>query len=172
MAKLLNDPKNGVRGRLVAIDNSGLLGPFFTLRIPPNTYDLQRPGSYIDFILLDTARKTMQKRIHIDDELSVIIHTATAAVEGGTRNELTFQITPKSKSQRISHTVRKFESLSPVNGKVIENDGHHVIVVDAGAPVVVSLLEHKPSQTKKVKINSWITFWPSPPTHGIILGKV
>ncbi len=172
MARLLNNPEYGVRGRMVAIDNSGLLGPFFTLRIPPNTFDLQRPGSYIDLRLLDSARKTMQKRIHIDDELNVIIHTATAAVEKGTRGELTFQIVPKSKSQRISHTTRRFESLMPVNGKVIDNDGHHVIVVDAGVPVVVSLLEHKPSQTKKVKINSWITFWPVPPTHGIILGKI
>ena len=172
MPKLLNDPKNAVRWRLVAIDNSGLLGPFITLRIPPNTFDLQRPASYIDFSLLDTARKIMQKRIHIDDELDVIIHAAAAGVEKGTRNELTFQIAPKGKSQRISHATRKFESLTPVNGKVIDNDGHHVIVVDAGVPVVVSLLEHKPSQTKKVKINSWITFWPIPPTHGIILGKI
>ena len=172
MAKLLNNPEYGVRGRLVAIDNSGLLGPFFTLRIPPNTFDLQRPASYIDFSLLDTTRKIMQKRIHIDDELHVIIHAATAGVEKGTRNELTFQIAPKGKSQRISHALRRFESLTPVNGKVIDNDGHHVIVVDVGVPVVVSLLEHKPSQTKKIKINSWITFWPTPPTHGIILGKI
>ncbi|MDY7010455.1 MAG: hypothetical protein SVV80_06835 [Planctomycetota bacterium] len=172
MAKLLSDPKNAVRGRLVAIDNSGLLGPFITFRVPPNTFDLQRPASYIDFRLLDTARKTMQKRIHIDDELSVIIHAATVGVEKGTRNEYTFQIAPKGRSQHISHVVRRFESLTPINGKVVDNDGHHVIVVDAGATVVVSLLEHKPSQTKKVKINSWITFWPTPPTHGIILGKI
>ncbi len=172
MAKLVSNPEYAVRGRLVAIDNSGLLGPLFTLRIPPNTYDVQRPGSYIDLHLLDTARKTLQKRIHLDDELDVVIHAATPAVDKGTRNELTFSISPKSRSQRISHTRRCFDSLSPVNGKVIDNDGHHVIAVDAGVPVVVSLLQHKPSQTQKIKINSWITFWPSPPTHGIILGKI
>ena len=66
MPKLLNNPEYGVRGRLVAIDNSGLMGPFFTLRIPPNTFDLQRPGSYIDIHLLDSAGKTTQKRIHIE----------------------------------------------------------------------------------------------------------
>ena len=56
-------------------------------------------------------------------------------------------------------------------GKVIENDEHHMIVVDAGLPIVVSLLEHKPTQTREVKLNSWVTFWPVPPTHGIILGR-
>lgn len=172
MAKLLSDPKFAVRGRLVAIDNSGLLGPFFTLRVPPNTFDVQRPASYLDFRLLDTARKTLQKRIGVDDELQVIIHTATSGVEPGTRNELTFQIAPKSQSQRISHTQRRFDSLTPINGKVVENDGRYVVVIDAGVPVVVSLLDHKPSQTKQIKINSWVTFWPSPPTHGIVLGKV
>ena len=172
MAKLLSDPKYAVRGRLMAIDNSGLLGPFFTLRVPPNTFDVQRPASYIDFRLLDTARKTLQKRINVDDELAVIIHTATPAVQAGTRNELTFQTNPKSKSQRISHALRRFESLTPINGKVTENDGHHVIVVDAGVLVVASLLEHKPSQTRQIKLNSWVTFWPTPPTHGIILGKI
>jgi len=172
VAKLLSDPANAVRGRLMAIDNCGLIGPYFVLRVPPNTFDLQRPASYIDFRLLDTHRKTLQKRISVDDELQVIIHAATAAVQAGTRNELTFQVAPKSKSQRISHTLRQFESLTPVNGKVTDNDGHHVIVVHAGVPAVVSLLEHKPSQTKKVKINSWVTFWPTPPTHGIILGRV
>ncbi len=172
MAKLLNNPDYAVRGRLVAIDNSQLLGPFFTLRIPPNTYDVQRPGSYIDLHLLDTSRKTLQKRIHIDDELDVIIHCATPAVDRGTRNELTFQILPKSRSPRISHARRRFDSLSPINGKVIDNDGRHVIAVDAGAPVIVSLLQHKPSQTKDIRVNSWIMFWPAPPTHGIILGKV
>ena len=172
MAKLLSDEKYAVRGRLVAVDNSGLVGPIFTLRVPPTTFDLQRPASYIDFQLLDTNRKTLQKRIRIDDELQVIIHAATAAVAGGTRNESTFQIAPRGRCQRISHCRRAFGSMSPVNGKVIDNDGHHSIVVDAGVPVVVSLLEHKPSQTKQVKVNSWVTFWPAPPTHGIILGKV
>ncbi|KKL64972.1 hypothetical protein LCGC14_2159650, partial [marine sediment metagenome] len=130
------------------------------------------PGSYIDFRLLDTARRTLQKRISVDDELQVIIHAATVSVDTGTRNELTFQVTPKNKTQRISHTVRQFDSLTPINGKVIDNDAHHLIVIDAGVPVVVSLLEHKPSHTRKVKINSWLTFWPTPPTHGIILGKL
>jgi len=137
-----------------------------------DSFDLQRPGSYVDFTLLDTNRKTLQRRIHLDDELDVIVHAATAAVSPGTRNELTFQTAPRSRCQRISHCRRAFESLSPVNGKVIDNDEHHVIVVDAGAPVVVSLLQHKPSQTKQVKLNSWVTFWPAPPTHGIILGKI
>jgi len=172
MAKLLSDPTYAVRGRLVAVDNSGLLGPFFVLRVPPSTFDLQRPASYIDFRLLDTARKTMQKRITVEDELEVIIHAATPAVSSGTRNELTFHLAPKAQSQRVSHAVRRFESLTPVNGKVIDNDGHHAIVIDAGVPVVVSLLEHKPSQTKQIKLNSWLTFWPTPPTHGIVLGKV
>jgi len=172
MAKLLSDPNYAVRGRLVAVDNSGLLGPFFVLRVPPHTFDLQRPGSYMDFRLLDTGRKTLQKRIHLDDELDVIIHAATAALEAGTRNEATFLVVPKSRSQRITHAQRRFESLTPINGKVIDNDEHHVIVVDAGVPVVVSLLEHKPSQTKKVRAGAWVTFWPVPPTHGIILGKV
>ncbi len=172
MAKLLSDSKYAIRGRLVAIDNSGMIGPFFTLRYPPTTFDLQRPGTYIDFRLLDTARKTLQKRIGLHDELDVIMHAATAKLDSGTRNEQTFYTVPKSKGQRISHTQRRFDSLTPINGKVIDNDGHHVIVVDAGVPVVVSLLEHKPSQTQKVKINSWVTFWPTPPTHGIILGKL
>ncbi len=172
MAKLLNDSKYAVRGRLMAIDNSGMIGPFFMLRYPPTTFDLQRPGTYIDFHLLDTARKTLQKRISLDDELHVVIHVATANLDSGTRNEQTFHTVPKSKAQRISHARRTFESLTPINGKVIDNDAHHMIVVDAGVPVVVSLLEHKPSQTKKIKINSWVTFWPTPPTHGIILGKL
>ena len=172
MAKLLSDPTYGVTGRLVAVDNSGLLGPYFVLRVPPNTFDLQRPASYIDFRLLDTARKTLQKRISVDEELKVIIHAATAAVKPGTRTELTFEVAPKGKSQRISHATRRFESCTPVNGKIIENDGRHLIVVDAGVHIVVSLLEHKPSQTKQLKLNSWVTFWPAPPTHGIILGKL
>ncbi len=172
MAKLLTDKNYAVRGRLVTIDNSGLLGPLFTIRIPPATADIQRPGSYIDFILLDTHRKTLQKRIHIDDELDVIIHAATAAVSSGTRDELTFRTHTCSKCQRISHCRRVFEAVTPINGKVLDNDAHHTIAVDAGVPIVVSLLEHKPTQTRKIKVNSWVTFWPSPPTHGIILGKV
>jgi len=171
MAKLLTDEAFAVRGRLVAVDNSHLVGPLFTLRVPPTSSDVQRPGSYMDFVLLDTHRKTLQKRIHVEDELQVIIHAATAAVEPGTRNELTFQTTPRSGAQRISHCRRVFDGLSPINGKVIENDERHDIAVDAGAPLVVTLLEHKPSQTKQVKLNAWVTFWPSPPTHGIILGK-
>ena len=78
---------------------------------------------------------------------------------------------PRSKCPRISHASRLFEGTSPINGNVVANDEHHMIVVDAGCPVSVSLLEHKPSQTRLVKINSWVTFWPTPPTHGIILGK-
>ncbi|MCK4601878.1 MAG: hypothetical protein KAU28_05400 [Phycisphaerae bacterium] len=171
MAKLLSDDTYAVIGRLVAIDNSALVGPMFTLRVPPNTFSIQRPGSYIDLNLLDTHRKTLQKRISVGDELQVIIHTATAAVEAGTRNEMTFQTHPKSKCQKVSHCRRSFSGMSPVNGKVVDNDGRHTIVVDAGLPAVVTLLQHKPSQTKTIKINSWVTFWPTPPTHGIILGK-
>lgn len=172
MAKLLSDSQYAVRGRLVGLDNSGLIGPMFMLRVPPSTADPQRPGSYLDFTLLDTNRKTMQKRLHVDDELEVIIHAATATAESGTRNEQTFQLLPKGKCQRISHCRRTFEGVSPINGKVTDNDGRHTIVVDAGVPVVVTLLEHKPSQTKQVKVNAWVTFWPVPPTHGIILGKI
>jgi len=172
MARFLSDPTHSVRGRLVAIDNSGMIGPFFVLRVPPTTFDLHRPATYIDFRLLDTARKTLQKRIGVDDELRAIIHAATPALDSGTRNEMTFQVQPKSRSQRITHARRQFDSATPINGKVVDNDAHHTLVLDAGVPVVVSLLEHKPSQTKKIKINSWITFWPAPPTHGIILGKV
>lgn len=172
MAKFLSDQAHAVRGRLVAIDNSGLVGPFLTLRVPPRTFDIQRPASYMDFRLLDTARKTLQKRIGVDDELELIIHAYTSSVASGTRNELTFQVQPKGRCQRISHAVRRFDSLTPVNGKVVDNDGRKMIVVDAGVPVVVTLLEHKPSQTKEIKVNSWVIFWPSPPTHGIVLGKV
>ena len=172
MAKLLSDENYAVHGRLVGIDNSGLVGPMFTLRVPPSTSDPQRPASYIDFSLLDTHRRTLQKKFHIDGELKVIIHAATAAVEQGTRNELTFHTSPRGKCQRISHCLRKFAGVSPINGKVVDNDGHHTIVVDAGVSVVVTLLEHKPSQTKQVKLNAWVTFWPAPPTHGIILGKI
>ena len=172
MAKLLTDNTYAVRGKLVAVDNSGVVGPLFTLRVPPATADVQRPGSYIDFVLLDTHRKTLQKRVHLDDELDVIIHAATASVGPGTRNELTFLTEPRGRCQRISHCRRVFAAITPINGKVIDSDGHHAIVVDAGVPIVVSLLEHKPTQTRQVKVNSWVTFWPSPPTHGIILGKV
>ena len=171
MAKLLSDDTFAVRGRLVAVDNSGLVGPLFTLRVPPNSFDVQRPGSYIDLVLLDTHRKTLQKRIHVDDELQVIIHAATSAVDKGTRDELTFVVAPRGTCQRISHTTRLFQGVSPINGKVVENDGRHTIAVNAGVPMVVSLLEHKPSQTQKVRLNAWVTFWPVPPTHGIILGK-
>lgn len=172
MAKLLSDDRYAVRGRLVAVDNSQLLGPLFTLRVPPNTFDLQRPGSYIDFVLLDTNRKTLQKRIHVEDELQVIIHAAAAAIEDGTQNEQTFATVPRSRGQRISHCRRVFEGLSPINGKVVDNDEHHTLVVDAGVPIVVSLLGHKPTQTRTIKIAKWVTFWPTPPTHGILLGKV
>jgi hypothetical protein len=172
MAKLLSEDKFAVRGRLVAVDNSGMVGPMFVLRIPPNTADINRPGSYIDLELLDTHRKTLQKRINLDDELQVIVHAAAATVTPGTRNEMTFEIIPRASAQRVSHCRRTFTSVSPVNGKVIENDGHHTIVVDAGVPIVVSLLEHKPTQTREIKVNAWVTFWPTPPTHGIILGKM
>ncbi|MHC4984119.1 MAG: hypothetical protein ACYTF6_13250 [Planctomycetota bacterium] len=172
MAKLLTDETYAVRGKLVAIDNSGIVGPLFTLRVPPATADVQRPGSYIDFALLDTHRKTLQRRIHVDDELNVIIHAATASISRGTRNELTFLTEPRGKCQRISYCRRVFEAITPINGKLIDNDARHTIVVDAGVPMVVSLLEHKPTQTRQLKVNSWVTFWPSPPTHGIILGKV
>jgi len=172
MAKFLSDSKYAVRGRLVAVDDGGMVGPMFTLRLPPSTSDVQRPGSYIDLVLLDTNRKTLQRRIAVGDELEVILHAATPAVTSGTRNELTFEVFPRGQCQRISHCRRVFNSMGPVNGKVIDNDEHHMIVVDAGLLIAVSLLEHKPAQTKEVKVNAWVTFWPAPPTHGIILGKV
>jgi len=172
MAKFLSDQAYAVRGRLVAIDNAGLVGPFIVLRVPPTTFDVQRPASYMDFRLLDPSRKTLQKRINVDDELEVILHAFTASAGKGTRNELTFQVEPKGRCQRISHTVRCFDSLTPVNGKVVDSDGRNMIVVDAGFPVVVSLLEQKRAAAKEIKVNSWITFWPSPPTHGVVLGKV
>jgi hypothetical protein len=172
MAKFLSDSKYAVRGRLVAVDDGGMVGPMFTLRLPPSTSDVQRPGSYIDLVLLDTNRKTLQRRIAVGDELEVILHAATPAVTSGTRNELTFEVFPRGQCQRISHCRRVFTSIGPVNGKVIDNDEHHMIAVDAGLPIVVSLLEHKPAQTKEVKVNAWVTFWPTPPTHGIILGKI
>ncbi|MBS3733690.1 MAG: hypothetical protein KGY99_02060 [Phycisphaerae bacterium] len=171
MAKLLTDPEYAVRGRLVAVDNSGAVGPLFTLRIPPNTADVQRPASYLDFRLLDTNRKTLQKRIALDDELDVVIHAAAATVDAGTQREPTFRLRPVSRSQQIPYCRRIFESLSPINGKVVANDEHHTIVVDAGVPVVVTLLGHTPTRTRQVKVNAWVTFWPCPPTHGVVLGK-
>ncbi len=172
MAKLLSDEKYAVRGRLVAVDNRQLVGPLFTLRIPPSSSDIQRPGSYIDLVLLDTHRKTLQKRIHVDDELKVIIHAATAKLDKGTDREVTFNIALRSKCQRISHCRREFAGITPINGKILENDGRNTIAIDAGVPIVVSLLEHKAAQVKQLRINSWVTFWPSPPTHGLILGKI
>lgn len=171
MAKLLTDERYAVRGRLVAVDNGGLVGPMFTLRYPPATGDVQRPGSYIDFVLLDTHRKTLQKRIHVEDELNVIIHVATAELASGTRGQLTFETRPAGKCHPISHCRRLFDAMTPLNGKVVDSDAHHMVVIDVGVPVVVSLLGHKPSQTKAVKLNAWATLWPCPPTHGIILGK-
>jgi hypothetical protein len=171
MAKFLSDGKYAVRGRLVAVDDSGMVGPMFTLRMPPSTCDVQRPASYLDLVLLDTNRKTLQRRIAVGDELDVVIHAATPAIASGTRNEQTFDVQPRGQCQRISHCRRLF-TFGPINGKVLDNDEHHMIVVDAGIPVAVSLLEHKPAQTKEIKVNAWVTFWPTPPTHGIILGKV
>ena len=171
MSKFLSDAKYSLRGRLVAVDDSGMVGPMFTIRIPPHTFDLQRPASYIDIRLLDTNRKTLQKKFQVGDELQVIMHAATTAVSSGTRNELTFEVAPRGAAQRIAHCRRTFDAVSPINGKVIDNDEHHLIVVDAGVPLVVSLLDHKPTQTRAIKLNAWITFWPAPPTHGIILGK-
>ncbi len=171
MAKFLSDRTYAIKGRLVAVDDSDLVGPMFTLRIPPTTFDVQRPGSYIDFVLLDSNRKTLQKRIGVGDELQVIIHAATANVTSGTRNELTFEVFPRGKSQRISHCRRVFDAHCPVNGKVVDNDERHTIVVDSGVPIVLSLLDHTPTRTRQIKLNSWVTFWGAPPTHGIILGK-
>ena len=172
MGTLLEDERFAVRGRLVAIDNSGLVGPMFVLRVPPTTFDLHRPGSYIDLHLLDARRKTLQKRIHLDDELDVIVHAATAGLDAGTRNELTFDIAPRSQCQRVSHCARLFTGARPINGKVAANDGRKLVAVDAGLPVVVLLLGHTPTKTKSIEVGSWVMFWPAPPTHGIILGKV
>ena len=172
MAKLLSDATYAVRGRLVAIDNSVIVGPMFRLRLPPVTFDLQRPGSYIDLDLLDTHRKTLNRKFHVDDEVSVIIHAACSGVGPGTRNQMTFITLPRNQSQVVTHSRRIFTGMTPVNGKVIHNDERRQIVVDAGFPIVVSLLDHKPTQTREVKVNAWVTFWPAPPTHGIILGKV
>jgi len=171
VARLLSDRKFAVTGRLLGVDNTGLVGPMFTLRIPATSCDIRRPGSYLDFVLLDANRKTLTRQISIDDKLVVVLHFATANISKGTRNEMAFHIEPRNKCRRISYCKRVFEAYDPVNGKVIENDGNHIIAVDAGVPVVVSLLQHKPAQTKQIKLNSWVTFWPAPPVHGLILGK-
>lgn len=168
MAKMLSDPKYAVTGKLVAIDATGLVGPFFTIRVPAKGYDLHRPATYIDLTLLDPGQAVFKNKIHINDELKVIINPSTAILEKGTRNELTFEIVPKSNAQRISHAIRRDNATAPINGKVIDNDERKHIVVDAGLPLVVGMLDTKPSQVKLVKINSWVTFWPAPPTHGII----
>lgn len=168
MAKMLTDSKYAVTGKLVAIDATGLVGPFFTIRVPAKGYDLHRPATYIDLTLLDPGQAVFRKKIHINDDVKVIINPSTAVLEKGTRNEMTFEVLPKSKSQRVSHSIRRDNATSPVNGKVIDNDERKHIVVDAGLPLVVGLLDTKPSQVKLVKVNSWVTFWPAPPTHGII----
>ena len=170
-ARLLSEKTYAVTGKLVAIDATGLVGPFFTVRMPAKGFDLHRPGTYIDLTLLDPGQVVFKKKIHINDELRVIINPSTAFLERGTRNEMTFQIDPRGKCRRISHCRRVFETHDPVNGKVTESDGKHVIAMDVGLPVVVSLLQHTPSQTKQIKLNSWLTFWPAPPVHGLILGK-
>jgi len=169
MAKMLLDKRYAVAGKLVGIDASGLVGPFFTLRVPAKGYDLHRPATYIDLRLLDPGQVVFKNKIHINDELKVILNPATAHIEPGTRNELTFEILPRSQSQRVSHAVRRDEASSPINGKVIDNDERRHIVVDAGLPLVVGMLDATPAQVKLVKINSWVSFWPAPPTHGIIL---
>jgi len=169
MGKMLSDKTYAVTGQLVAIDATGLVGPFFTIRVPPKGYDLHRPGSYIDLRLLDPGQVVFKKKIRIHDELRVIIHPCTAVLERGTRNEMTFELFPRSKAQRVSHAVRRDDATAPINGKVIDNDGRRHVVVDAGLPLVVGMLDAKPSQVKLVKVNSWVTFWPAPPTHGVIL---
>ncbi|MBN1344562.1 MAG: hypothetical protein JXQ73_17865 [Phycisphaerae bacterium] len=169
MAKLLTDKRYAVTGKLVAIDATGLVGPFFTIRVPAKGYDLHRPATYIDLKLLDPGQVVFKSKIHINDDLRVIINPSAAVLEKGTRNQLTYEVLPRSNSQRISHAVRKDDATAPINGKVIDNDERKHIVIDAGLPLVVGLLDAKPSQVKLVKINSWVTFWPAPPTHGIIL---
>ncbi len=169
MAKMLTDKQYAVTGQLVAIDATGLIGPFFTVRVPSKGYDLHRPATYLDLRLLDPGQSVFKRKIRLNDEIRVIINPSTAVLEKGTRNELTFQVLPKSKAQRISHTVRRDDATSPINGKVIDNDERKHIVVDAGLPLVVGMLDTKPSQVKLIKVNSWVTFWPAPPTHGIIL---
>lgn len=66
------------------------------------------------------------------------------------------------------------DSKYAVKGRLVavDNAGRHPIVIDAGIPLIVKLLQHKPIQTREIKLNSWVTLWPVPPTHGIILGKV
>ena len=169
MAKMLTDKRYAVTGKLVAIDATGLVGPFFTIRVPPKGYDLHRPGTYIDLKLLDPGQVVFKKKIHINDDIRVVINPSAAVLDKGTRNELTFEVFPKSRTQRISHTIRRDDATAPINGKVIDNDERKHIVVDAGLPLVVGMLDAKPSQVKLVKVNSWVTFWPAPPTHGIIL---
>ncbi len=171
MAKYLQDKKLAVTGKLVGIDATGLIGPFFTLRVPARGFDLHRPASYIDIRLLDPGQIVHRSKIHIDDELKVIIHPVTRHLEKGTRNELTFEIVKKSAAQRISHAVRYDDATHPINGKVVDNDGRHFIVVDAGLPLVVGMMDFKPSDVKLINAGSWVTFWPSPPTHGMILGR-
>ena len=170
MAKMLSDKRYAVTGKLVAIDATGLVGPFFTIRVPAKGYDLHRPGSYIDLKLLDPGQVLFKKtKIRINDELRAIVNPSTAYLEKGTRNEMTFEVFPRSKAQRISHAIRRDDATAPINGKVIDNDERRHIVIDAGLPLVVGMLDAKPSQVKLVKVNSWVTFWPAPPTHGIIL---
>jgi len=168
---MLSNRKLAVKGKLVAVDNASLVGPMFTLRIPASSCDIRKPASYLDLVLLDANRKTLTRQISIDDKLLVVLHFATSNISKGTRNEMTFHIDPPSKCRRISYCRRVFEAFDPVNGKVIDNDGKHIIAVDAGVPVVVSLLNHTPAQTKQIKLNSWVTFWPAPPIHGLILAK-
>jgi hypothetical protein len=169
MSKMLQDKRYSVAGKLVAIDATGLIGPFFTIRMPPKTYDLNRPASYIDIRLLDPGQVVFKNKIHINDELRVIIHPATAHLEPGTRNELTFEVTPRGKCQRITHAVRRDDATAPINGKVIDTDERRHVVIDAGLPLVVAMLDTAPSQMKLLRINAWVSFWPAPPTHGIIL---
>ncbi len=169
MSKMLQDKRYAVTGKLVAIDAAGLIGPFFTIRVPPVSYDLHRPASYMDIRLLDPGQVVFKSKIHINDELRVIINPATTRLESGTRNELTFEITPRTRCQRVSHAIRCHDATAPINGRVIDTDERRHIVVDAGLPLVVALLDTTPSQIKLIKINSWVSFWPAPPSHGIIL---
>jgi len=170
VAKYLQDKRFAVTGKLVGIDARGLIGPFFTLRVPARGYDLHRPATYIDLRLLDPGQIVYRSKIHINDILRVILNPATRHLEKGTRGELTFEIIKKSSAQRISHAVRYDDATCPINGKVVDSDGRHFIVVDAGLPLVVGLMEFKPSEVKLIKLGAWVTFWPSPPTHGVILG--
>ncbi len=169
MAKFLTDKTYAVQGKLVAIDATGMIGPFFTLRVPAKGYDLRRPASYLDLTLLDPTERVYKNKIHINDELTVIVHPATAHLESGTADELTFQIHKRQEAQFVSHAVRRDTGQAPINGKIIDNDEYHMVVVDAGLPMVVNLLDHKPSQTREIGIGKWVTFWPVPPTQGLIL---